>query len=256
MNPDNFVAVRYATLIDILDILETIIRPYMGNIPGACGPGGLPIGANPDLPQIGAFPGTVVLMIGGYQFIRPTLNGDEYDVAPFTKEDADNVREIAALLAFCRGAVVLLPPPAAKFGLDPIFDEVTAEIAKILQFQGIIYYKPALWSQLQLFDQLYPLDTLKNRRIFTRVFQGLMRIMEFYVTVREKYCANSMLRQSQTGEITSMFLPHDRDPDTFVVPPTWRRADVESDVPTAMPSVDDIRRSMGADEGPSRAVIQ
>ncbi len=45
-----------------------------------------------------------------------------------------------------------------------------------------------------------------------------------------------------------MFLPHNRDPDKFVVPPTWRRADVESDVPTAMPSVDDIRRSMGADE--------
>ncbi len=72
--------------------------------------------------------------------------------------------------------------------------------------------------------------------------------MVFYVTVREKYCANSMLRQSQTGEITSMFLPHNKDPDTFVVPPTWRRADVESNIPTAMPSVADIRRSMGADE--------
>ena len=132
VNPDNFIACRYATLVDILDILDAIIRPYMGNIPGACGPGGLPVGVNPDSPQIGAFPGTVVHMIGGYQFIRPTLNGDEYEVAPFTKEDADNVREIAALLAICRGAVVLLPPPAAKFGLDPVFDEVTAEIAKIL----------------------------------------------------------------------------------------------------------------------------
>ncbi len=57
-----------------------------------------------------------------------------------------------------------------------------------------------------------------------------------------------MLRQSQTGEITSMFLPHNKDPDRFVVPPTRRRADVESDIPTAMPSADDIRRSMSADE--------
>ena len=41
---------------------------------------------------------------------------------------------------------------------------------------------------------------------------------------------------------------HNTDPDRFVVPPTWRRADVESDIPTAMPSADDIRRSMGADD--------
>ncbi len=173
MNPDNFIAVRYATLIDILDILDTIVRPYMGNIPGACGPGGQATGVDPDLQQIGAFPGTIVLMLGGHQFTRPTLGGEENEVAPFTQEDADNVREIAALLAWCRGAVVLLPPPAAKYGLDPAFDDVTADMAKIFQYQGIIHYKPALWSQLQLFDQLYPLDTVKNRRIYTRVFQCL-----------------------------------------------------------------------------------
>ena len=75
-----------------------------------------------------------------------------------------------------------------------------------------------------------------------------MRIIEFYVTVRDKYCAAQMLRQSQTGEITSMFVPHNRDPEKFEVPPTWRRADVESDVPTHMPTAGDIRKSMGADE--------
>ncbi len=111
-----------------------------------------------------------------------------------------------------------------------------------------MYYKPALWSQLQLFDQLYPLDTVKNRRIYTRIFQCLLRMVEWYVTVRDKYCANSMLKASETGEITCMFLPHNKDPDRFVVPPTWRRADVESSIPTAMPSAADIRRSMGADE--------
>ena len=45
-----------------------------------------------------------------------------------------------------------------------------------------------------------------------------------------------------------MLLPHNKDPDRFDVPSTWRRADVESNIPTAMPSVADIRRSMGADE--------
>ncbi len=179
-------ACRYATLIDICDFVDTIVHPYKANVPGASGPGGLPIGANPDLPHIGAFLGTIVVVIGGYQFIRPTLSGDEYEVAPFTEEDANTVREIAASLAFCRGAVALLPPPAAKFGLDPIFDDITAEMAKILQFQGVMYYKPALWSQLQLFDQLYPLDTVKNRRIYTRIFQCLLRMVEWYVTVRDK----------------------------------------------------------------------
>ena len=159
--------------------------PYKANVPGACGPDGS--ATNPELPQLGAFPGTIVVVLGGYQFIRPTLNGDEYEVAPFTEEDANTVRAIAASLAFCRGAVVLLPPPAAKFGLDPVFDEITAEIAKILKHQGIMYYKPALWSQLQLFDQLYPLDTVKNRRIYTRIFQCLLRMV-----------------------------------DRFIVPPTWR----------------------------------
>ena len=75
-----------------------------------------------------------------------------------------------------------------------------------------------------------------------------MRIIEFYVSVRDKYCAAQTLRQSKTGEITSLFVPHNRDPEKFEVPPTWRRADVESDVPTHMPTVDDIRKSMGADE--------
>ena len=96
--------------------------------------------------------------------------------------------------------------------------------------------------KLKVFDQLYPLGTLTNRRIFTRVFQVLMRIIEFYVGVRDKYCAAKVLRQSETGDITSLFIPHNRDPEKFEVPPTWRR----SSTPTCMPTANDIRKAMGA----------
>ncbi len=164
----------------------------------------------------------MLIVLGGYQFIRPTLAGDEYEVSPFTEQDVETMRSIAATLAFCRGCCVLLPPPAAKFGLDPLFDEITAQIADILAHQGIMYYKPALWNQLQLFDQFYPLDTVNNRRIYTRTFQCLLRLMEWYVTVRDKYCSNGMRKTSDTGEITCMFPPHNQDPDRFHVPTTWR----------------------------------
>ncbi len=117
---------------------------YKANVPGASGPDG----SATKIPQLGAYPGTVLIVLGGYQFIRPTLAGDEYEVAPFTEQDAEVMRSIAATLAFCRGCCVLLPPLAAKFGLDPLFDEITAQIADILAHQGIMYYKPALWNQL------------------------------------------------------------------------------------------------------------
>ncbi len=49
-----------------------------------------------------------------------------------------------------------------------------------------------------------------------------------------------------------MFMPHNRDPDRFHVPTTWRKVDVEAEmnrfraIPVTMPTAEDIKRSMGA----------
>ena len=91
------------------------------------------------------------------------------------------------------------------------------------QAQNIMVYQPSAWQQLQLFEQQYPLDTKSNIRIFTRVFQLVMRIIELYSNVRDKNCASEMLTQSDTGEVTSMFVPWNRDPETFSAPQTWSK---------------------------------
>ena len=78
--------------------------------------------------------------------------------------------------------------------------------------------------------------------------------MEWYAAVRDKYCTNDMLRTSDTGEITCMFMPHNQDPDKFNVPTTWRKADDQAEknrrrgIKTAMPTATEIQRSMGADQ--------
>jgi hypothetical protein len=126
-------------------------------------------------------------------------------------------------------------------------------MAEILAAQGIMYYRPAMWNQLQLFDQFYPLDTVNNRRIYTRTFQCLLRL-EWYVTVRDKYCSNGSLDTSDTGEVTRTFHPHNCDPDRFIVPTTWRNAETEAEmnrlrrIPVKMPSAQDIANSMGASQ--------
>ena len=119
-------------------------------------------------------------------------------------KDANILREAAALLAWCRGCAVLLPPLAQKYNLDGAFDEAAGAMADIFKHQGIMCYRPSGWQKLQLFEQPYPLGTTTNRRIITRVFQLLMRIAEFYASVRDKYCAAKVLQQSATGDITSM----------------------------------------------------
>ena len=50
-----------------------------------------------------------------------------------------------------------------------------------------------------------------------------MRIIELYSNVRDKNCASEMLTQSDTGEVTSMFVPWNRDPETFSAPQTWSK---------------------------------
>ncbi len=201
-----------------------------------------------------AYPGTVVIVLGGYEFIRATMAGDEYEVAPFADQKAETLRTIAGTLAYRHGSCVLLPPLAAKFGLDPLFDENTARMAEILAEQGIMYYRPAMWNQLQLFDQFHPLDTVNNRRVYTRTFQCLLRLTEWYGMVRDKYCSNGSLETSETGEVTRTFHPHNCDPDRFIVPTTWRNADTEAEmnrlrrIPVKMRSAQDIANAMGASQ--------
>ena len=125
-------------------------------------------------------------------------------------------------------------------------------MAQILAYQGIMYYQPDMWNQMQLYDHFCPLDTVGNRRLYTRLFQCLLRLMEWYAAVRDKYCTNDMLRTSDTGEITCMFMPHNQDPDKFNVPTTWRKADAQAEknrqrgIKTAIPTATGIQRSMGA----------
>ena len=248
-DPDKVVARRYATLEDIADLTEITVNRYKLNIPGASGPDG----SATVIPQLGMYPGSIVVVLGGYQFIRPTPDGDEFEVIPFSERDAEALRHIAAALAFCRSCCVLLPPLASKFGLDPIFDQNTAQMAQILTHQGIMYYQPDMWNQMQLYDNFYPLDTVTNRRLYTRLFQCLLRLMEWYAAVRDKYCANDMLMASDTEEITCMFMPHNRDPEQFTVPTAWRKADAQAEknrqrgIKTAMPTATEIQWSMGAD---------
>ena len=56
VDPDHCIAVRYATFEGLANILDVILRPYMANVPGSTG-------ADPEMPQIGAYPGTIILML-------------------------------------------------------------------------------------------------------------------------------------------------------------------------------------------------
>ena len=101
-------AIRYATFGDLTNVLDAIVGPYKRNLPGVCGPDGQATpAADPSSPSVGHFPGAIVLMFGGHQFIRPTLDGNEKEVAPLTAKDTNTLREAAALLAWCRGQAVL-----------------------------------------------------------------------------------------------------------------------------------------------------
>ncbi len=116
--------------------------------------------------------------------------------------------------------------------------------------QGIMFYQPEMWNEMQMYDHFYPLDTVSNRRLYTRLFQCLLGLMEWYAAVRDKYCANDMLMAKDDNEITCMFKPHNMDPTEFKVPRAWRRTDVRADtnrqrgINTAMPTAREIQRSM------------
>ena len=150
MIPDNLIAIRYATFEDLANVLEAIVGPYKKNIPGRRGPDGQAThaGIDPSLPQLGAFPGIIVLMLGGHQFIRLSLRVNEKEVAPLTDKDATSIREAAASLAWCRGGAVLLPPLAQKYNLDGAFDEAAGATADIFKHQGIMCYRPSAWQRL------------------------------------------------------------------------------------------------------------
>jgi hypothetical protein len=137
--------------------------------------------------------------------------------------------------------------------VNPIFDVVTVEMASIFKFHGIVYYQPEMWNEMRMYNFCYPMDTTSNRRLFTRLFQLLLRLLEWHASVRDKYCANDMVTTGDNKEITCMFKPHHMDPAKFKVPETWRKTDQRAErnriagINTAMPTPLQIQKSLGTD---------
>jgi hypothetical protein len=235
-NPDKFIACRGATLEDIASIVEDVMNPYKSTMPGVFSdtesePDGsakkeVKLTSKEDAKRapLGMYPGTIVVVLDGQQFIQPTPGGD-FDVAPMSDQDRRAIQRIAASLAYSRSPCVILPPQASKYGVKPIFDVNTAEMASILKFHGIVYYQPEMWNEMRMYNHYYPMDTTSNRRLYTRLFQLLLRLLEWYASVRDKYCANDMLMTGDNNEITCMFKPHNMDPTEFTKPEAWRKTD-------------------------------
>ncbi len=220
-DPDRFIACRGATLDDIADIVEDMINPYKGTLPRFFTKGepdgsaykGVKLKTRKETqrPPTGMYPGTIVVVLDGQQFIQPTPGGD-YEIAMLSGQDGKAIRRIAAALAYARAPCVLLPPKASKYGVDPVFDTITLKMASIFRFHGVMYYQPEIWNEMQMYKFCHPKDTTLNRRLFTRLFQLLLRTLEWYAAVRDRFCGNDMITASDTGEITCMFSPHHLDP--------------------------------------------
>jgi hypothetical protein len=221
--PDHFVACRHGQLEDIRDLLKQVMACYKRTM---CVSG--PDGSPGTIQKIEMYPGTMVIVLGGHDFICPTIAGDSNEAKPISKEKVEVVREIAKTLTRCRKPCVILPPPARKFGVGPIFDDNTIQIAKILDDHGIIYYRPAMWMQLEMYDTYYPLDTLENRRVYMRLFQCLMRVTEWYGMIRDKYCDNEGMVQTDELGLIPRFCPHDCDPAELVAS-TIQRTEEETE---------------------------
>jgi hypothetical protein len=58
---------------------------------------------------LGMYPGTIVVVLDGQQFIQPTPGGD-YEIAPMSELDRKAIRRIAASLVYARAPCVILPP--------------------------------------------------------------------------------------------------------------------------------------------------
>ncbi len=209
-----------------------------------------PDGSAGSVQDIEVYPGTMVIALGGHEFIGPTIAGDENEAKPISDEKVEVVRTIAKTLTKCRRNCVLLPPPGTKFGVGPTFDDNTIQIARILDECGIIYYRPAMWTQLQMYEQYYPLDTLENRRVYMRLFQCLMRVTEWYGMIWDKYCNNGSTVQTELGQI-QRFCPHDCDPAELIVSTTQcteeetMRLDRLRRKSERMPSPEEIAEAMG-----------
>ena len=193
-----------------------------------------------------------MVVLDGQQPVQPTPGGDD-EVAPMSELDKKAIKRIAASLVYARAPCVFLPPKASKYGVNPIFDVNTVEMASIFKFHGIVYYQPEMWNEMRMYNFCYPMDTTSNRRLFTRLFQLLLRLLEWHASVRDKYCANDMVTTGDNKEITCMFKPHHMDPAKFKVPETWRETDQRAaqnrvaGINTGMPTPLQIQRSLGTD---------
>ncbi len=233
-DPDKFIACRGATLDDIADIVEDVMNPYKGTLPRFFTKGepdgsayrGVKLKTRKKTQRAptGMYPGTIVVVLDGQQFIQPTPGGD-YEIAMLSEQDKKAIKRIAASLVYARAPCVILPPKASKYGVDPIFDLITVKMASIFKFHGVMHYQPEMWNEMQMYNFCHPMDTTLNRRLCTRLFQLLLRTLEWYAAVRDKYCGNDVITTGDTGEITCMFKPHHMDPKKFKVPPTWRETD-------------------------------
>ena len=115
-DPDNVIVCRGATLEDLADITENTVNRYKRCMPGVIGkPDGsatkVKLVSREDKARapLGMYPGSIVIVLDGHQFIRPTPEGD-FEVVPMSEQDETALRHIAASLAYCRSPCVILPP--------------------------------------------------------------------------------------------------------------------------------------------------
>ena len=247
--PDEFIAIRHGQIEDIRDMLTQVMACYKRTM---CVSG--PDGSADTIQNTEMYPGTMVIVLGGHDFICPAIAGGSDEAKPISNEKADVIREIAKALTKCHRSCVILPPLARKFGVSPIFDDNITQIAKILDDNGIMYYRPAMWMQVEMYDTYYPLDTLENRCVYMRLFQCLMRITEWYGMIRDAYCDNDgMVQTAEFGQI-QRFCPHDCDPTELVASTVPRTAEEIQRrnrlklISRAMPSPEEIARSMGTSQ--------
>ena len=105
-NPDHFMACRHGTLEDIADMLDTVVAPHKQTVDMSG-----PDGSATNVQDINAYPSTVLIVLGGHEFICPTIAGDENEVTPISDEKNKVLQAIAEALANCHRCCVLLPPP-------------------------------------------------------------------------------------------------------------------------------------------------
>ncbi len=96
LHPDHFAACRHAQLEDIRDLLNAVMASYKQSM-YVSGPDG----SAGSVQDIEVYPGTMVIVLGGHEFVGPTIAGDENEAIPISDEKVEVVRTIAKTLTRC-----------------------------------------------------------------------------------------------------------------------------------------------------------